>query len=71
MGGAAAWHFAVHYPDRWFAANPGAGFSETPEFLKVFQQETLQPTWWEQKLWNLYDCNHWAINLRHCPHGRL
>lgn len=67
MGGAAAWHFAVHYPDRWFAANPGAGFSETPEFLKVFQQETLQPTWWEQKLWNLYDCNHWAINLRHCP----
>ncbi|MCI0358006.1 MAG: prolyl oligopeptidase family serine peptidase [Planctomycetaceae bacterium] len=67
MGGAAAWHFAVHYPDRWFAANPGAGFSETPEFLKVFQQETLKPTWWEQKLWQLYDCNGWAINLRHCP----
>jgi dienelactone hydrolase len=67
MGGAAAWHFAVHYPDRWFAANPGAGFSETPEFLKVFQQESLQPTWWEQKLWQLYDCNRWAINLRHCP----
>ena len=42
MGGAAAWQFAVHYPDRWFAANPGAGFSETPEFLKVFQQEKLQ-----------------------------
>ena len=30
MGGAAAWQFAVHYADRWFAANPGAGFSETP-----------------------------------------
>jgi hypothetical protein len=67
MGGAAAWHFAVHYPDRWFAANPGAGFSETPDFLKVFQRESLEPTWWEQKLWQLYDCNHWAINLRHCP----
>jgi dienelactone hydrolase len=67
MGGAAAWHFAVHYPDRWFAANPGAGFSETPEFLKVFQQESLQPAWWEEKLWQLYDCNKWAVNLRHCP----
>src|ERR1051325_2713245 len=50
MGGASAWHFAVHYPDRWFAANPGAGFSETPDFLKVFQKENLQPTWWERKL---------------------
>jgi hypothetical protein len=67
MGGAAAWHLAVHYPDRWFAANPGAGFSETPQFLKVFQQEQLEPTWWEQKLWRMYDCPEWAINLRHCP----
>jgi dienelactone hydrolase len=67
MGGAAAWHFAVHYPDRWFAANPGAGFSETPEFLKVFQQESLQPTWWEKRLWHLYDCPDWCGNLAHCP----
>jgi hypothetical protein len=28
MGGAACWQFATHYADRWFAANPGAGFSE-------------------------------------------
>lgn len=67
MGGAAAWHFAVHYADRWFAANPGAGFSETPQFLNVFQKETLQPTWYEQKLWRWYDCNEWARNLFHCP----
>lgn len=67
MGGASTWQFAVHYPDRWFAANPGAGFSETPEFLKVFQQENLLPTWWEKRLWNWYDCPGWCINLRHCP----
>jgi dienelactone hydrolase len=67
MGGAAAWQFAVHYADRWYAANPGAGFSETPEFLKVFQQETLKPTWWEERLWTLYDCPVWCVNLRHCP----
>ena len=67
MGGAACWQFAVHYADRWFAANPGAGFSETPEFLKFFQKETLSPTWFEKKLWRMYDCNHWARNLLHCP----
>jgi hypothetical protein len=67
MGGASTWQFAVHYPDRWFAANPGAGFSETPDFLKVFQQESLKPTWWEQRLWTMHDCPGWCINLRHCP----
>ena len=67
MGGAAAWQFAVHYTDRWFAANPGAGFAETPEFLNVFQRETLAPTPYEQKLWSLYDCNKVAVNLRQLP----
>ncbi len=67
MGGAAAWHLAVHYPDRWFAANPGAGFSETPDFLKVFQSEELKPFWFEQKLWQCYDCPVWARNLRMLP----
>lgn len=67
MGGAACWQFAVHYADRWFAANPGAGFSETPEFLKFFQKETLNPTWYERKLWQMYDCTDWAGNLFHCP----
>jgi pimeloyl-ACP methyl ester carboxylesterase len=67
MGGAACWQFAVHYPDRWFAAAPGAGFSETPDFLKVFQKETLNPTWYEKKLWHWYDCTDWALNLANLP----
>jgi len=67
MGGAACWQFAVHYADQWCAASPGAGFSETPEFLKVFQGETLKPTWYERKLWHLYDCTDWAVNLHHLP----
>ncbi len=67
MGGAACWQFAVHYADRWFAANPGAGFSETPEFLKHFQKEELRPTWFEEKLWHWYDCDDYAVNLVHCP----
>jgi hypothetical protein len=67
MGGAACWHFAVHHAGLWAAAAPGAGFSETPEFLKQFQSETLNPTWYEKKLWHLYDCTGWAINLFQCP----
>ena len=67
LGGAACWHLAVHYAGLWAAAAPGAGFSETPEFLKVYQKETLAPTWYEKKLWHLYDCTDYAINLFNCP----
>ncbi|MEO6807626.1 MAG: prolyl oligopeptidase family serine peptidase [Isosphaeraceae bacterium] len=67
MGGAACWQFAVHYADHWFAANPGAGFAETAKFLKVFQNETLAPTWYEQTLWHLYDSTDVAANLLQCP----
>jgi len=67
MGGAACWQFAVHYADQWFAANPGAGFAETAKFLHVFQRESVQPTWYEQKLWHLYDCTDYAANLIQCP----
>lgn len=67
MGGAACWQFATHYAGLWAAAAPGAGFSETPEFLRVFQQETLNPTWYERKLWNWYDATSYALNLFNCP----
>ncbi len=67
MGGASAWQFAAHYPTAFAAANPGAGFSETPDFLKVFQKEAVKPTPWEEKLFRMYDCNLWAENFRMIP----
>lgn len=67
MGGAACWQFAVHYPDKWCAAAPGAGFAETAEFLNNFQNEQVQPTWWEKKLWHWYNATDYAENLYHCP----
>jgi hypothetical protein len=67
MGGAACWQFATHDAGRWASAAPGAGFSETADFLKVFQNEKLKPTSWEQKLWHLYDSTDYAINLYQCP----
>ncbi len=67
MGGAAAWQFTVHYPSRWVASNPGAGFSETPDFLRVFQDEVINPPWYAQRLLNWYDCPGWVRNLANCP----
>jgi len=67
LGGAACWHMAVHHAGLWAAAAPGAGFSETADFLKVFQKETVKPTWYEQKLWHWYDSIDYALNLYDCP----
>lgn len=67
MGGAGCWQLAVHYPNLWAAANPGAGFSETTEFLKVFQGEQIRPTDYQQRLLHWYDCPDWTNNLRQVP----
>jgi pimeloyl-ACP methyl ester carboxylesterase len=67
MGGAACWQFAVHFPSMWAAAAPGAGFAETPEFLDFFQKEKVKPTWYEEKLWHLYNSTDYAVNLFNCP----
>ncbi len=67
MGGAACWGYAVHYPGLWAAAAPGAGFSETPEFLRVFQNEIIKPNAWQKKLLHMYDCTDWAENLYNLP----
>lgn len=68
MGGAMCWEFAVHYTDLWAAASPGAGFSETEEFLKVFQKEDVSSSpWYERVLYHLYDCTDYAANLSNLP----
>jgi dienelactone hydrolase len=64
MGGASTWNFAVHYTDLWAAAAPGAGFSESPKFLKL-QVDKLPD--YERKLLHLYDCIDWAANLSQLP----
>ena len=67
MGGAACWQLAVHYPGLFCAAAPGAGFSETPDFLRVFQNEVINPNAWEKKLLHMYDCTDWVDNLGMVP----
>jgi hypothetical protein len=67
MGGAACWQFATHFPTLWVAAAPGAGFAETREFLRDFRGDTERPTWWEERLWRLYDSTDYAQNLFNLP----
>jgi len=63
MGGAACWDFTVHYPCKWFATNPGAGFSDTKQFLRMDKDPSLLPPDYQQKLWTLYDADVLADNL--------
>lgn len=67
MGGAGCWQMAVHYPGMWMAATPGAGFSETRQFLKIFQKEDFAPTAFQESLLHWYDCPDWSNNLRLLP----
>ncbi len=67
MGGAACWQYAVHFPTLFCAAAPGAGFAETPEFLRVYQSEKIEPTWYEKKLWHLYNATDYALNVYNLP----
>jgi hypothetical protein len=67
MGGAACWQYATHFPTLWCAAAPGAGFAETREFLSDFRGDKERPTWWEERLWRLYDSTDYAQNLFNLP----
>ena len=66
MGGASAWSYTVHFADRWAAAAPGAGFTETEVFLRGGlarqPQNAVQRT-----LWHLYDSTDYALNTFNVP----
>ena len=66
MGGASAWSYIVHFADRWAAAAPGAGFTETEVFLRGGlarqPQNAVQRT-----LWHLYDSTDYAVNTFNVP----
>jgi predicted peptidase len=71
MGGASTWQFGTHFAGLWAAVAPGAGFSETAQFLHLREM----PPVWEQKLWHLYDAADYSANLYNVPvieyHGEI
>jgi pimeloyl-ACP methyl ester carboxylesterase len=66
MGGASTWHIAVHHAGLWAAANPGAGFAETPTYAGI-SQESVKDTPWQATLWHWYNATDYAANLFNCP----
>jgi hypothetical protein len=67
LGGASAWHLGAHHAWQWAAVAPGAGFAETPVFLRTFEKEERKPAWWQEKLYQLYDAPAYAENFRNVP----
>ena len=67
MGGAATWQLGTHYAGLWAAVAPGAGFSESAQYLKLSLTGENAPPWWEQKLFHLYDATDYAGNLFNTP----
>ena len=63
MGGASAWHIGAHYAGLWAAVAPGAGFSESEQYLKLKLTGPGAVPEWEQKLFHLYDATDYAVNL--------
>jgi hypothetical protein len=64
MGGGATWQFSTHFAALWAAANPGAGFGDTKEFMKLgLTPERPLPPEWEQTLWKWYDSVGYVSNL--------
>ena len=66
MGGASAWSYTVHFADRWVAAAPGAGFTETEVFLRGGLARQPQ-TAVQQTLWHMYDSTDYAVNTFNVP----
>ncbi len=64
MGGAATWHIGAHHAGLWTAVAPGAGFAETPEYVKLKPEDW---PWYERKLWHWYNATDYALNLFNSP----
>ncbi|MBI3465666.1 MAG: prolyl oligopeptidase family serine peptidase, partial [Planctomycetes bacterium] len=65
MGGAGTWHLGAHYPDRWVAMSPGAGFAETRRYQRLTPER--YPAEYVQTLWRLYDVPDYVRNLFNLP----
>ncbi len=65
MGGAGVWHIGAHYPDKWCAMSPGAGFAETARYTRLTPEK--YPRQVEQALWGVYDVPGYVRNLFNLP----
>jgi predicted esterase len=64
MGGAGTWHLGLHWPDRWCAIGPGAGFTATHGYVPNLP-ETLPP--YQEACLRIYDALDYAPNAADVP----
>jgi hypothetical protein len=64
LGGAGCWQLGVHYSDRFFAMNVGAGWVEAAAF-RGMGPSSMSP--WEKTLRRWYECPDLAVNLYNLP----
>lgn len=65
LGGAGCWQLGLHYADRFFAMNVGAGWVEAAAFPRTRGPDPLPA--WEQTLYRWYECPDLAVNLYNLP----
>ena len=63
MGGAGSWHLGLHYPSRWCAVGPGAGFVDFYRFQNV---TTALPPYQNAAL-RIYDAIDYVQNAANVP----
>src|SRR5262249_21675130 len=63
MGGGSAWHIGAHFAGLWAAVAPGAGFSESEQFLHLRLTGDHAPPRFEQNLFHVYDATDYAVNF--------
>jgi pimeloyl-ACP methyl ester carboxylesterase len=63
MGGAGAWHLALHHPSRWASAGGGAGFVD----FYAYQKRAERLPEHQHRLLSIYDATNYALNLSLVP----
>lgn len=63
MGGHGSWHIGLQHPDLWAAVSPGAGFTDTRNYLGKDNQNLPQP----EAGWDVYDPVDYTLNLANTP----
>lgn len=64
MGGAGTWHLGLHHADRFYAIQPGAGFTKTIGYAKMIPENLPD---WKKRILARYDAFEAARNLAMVP----
>jgi hypothetical protein len=64
MGGAGTWHLGLHYPERFAAISPGAGFTVTKGYAKDLPNPLPD---YVEKCLRIYDAADYAENVFNVP----